>query len=63
MVGEDRRELERLSGNLVRGMVYPFGNYLARLISLPITRKVIKNTSDFMVPDCIPMGILAERLA
>jgi len=26
-VGEDRRELERLSGDLVRGMAYPFGNY------------------------------------
>ncbi len=25
-VGEDRRELERLSENLVRGMAYPFGN-------------------------------------
>lgn len=26
-VGEDRRELERLTGNPVRGMAYPFGNY------------------------------------
>jgi peptidoglycan-N-acetylglucosamine deacetylase len=33
-VGEDRRELERLSGNLVRGMAYPFGNYNDSVIEL-----------------------------
>ena len=33
-VGEDRRELERLSGNLVRGMAYPFGNYNDSVIEI-----------------------------
>ena len=33
-VGEDRRELERLSGNLVRGMAYPFGNYNDSVIGI-----------------------------
>ena len=33
-VGADRRELEQLSGNLVRGMAYPFGNYNDSVIEI-----------------------------
>lgn len=29
---EDRKELERLTGNTVRGMAYPFGNYNAEVL-------------------------------
>ena len=55
-VGEDRRELERLSGNLVRGMAYPFGNYNDSVIeiinSLGIEyARTVKDTYMFGIPD------------
>ena len=55
-VGEDRRELERLSGNLVRGMAYPFGNYndsvveIIRGLGIEYARTV-KDTYTFGIPD------------
>jgi len=55
-VGEDRRELERLSGNLVRGMAYPFGNYNDSVIeiinSLGIEyARTVKDTYMFGIPN------------
>ena len=55
-VGEDRRELERLSGNLVRGMAYPFGNYNDSVIEiingLGIEyARTVKDTYSFGIPD------------
>jgi len=55
-VGEDRRELERLSGDLVRGMAYPFGNYndsvveIIRGLGIEYARTV-KDTYSFEIPD------------
>jgi peptidoglycan-N-acetylglucosamine deacetylase len=55
-VGEDRRELERLSGNLVRGMAYPFGNCndsvveIIRSLGIEYARTV-KDTYSFGIPD------------
>ena len=55
-VGEDRRELERLSGNLVRGMAYPFGSYndsVVKIINgLGIEyARTVKDTYAFGIPD------------
>jgi len=55
-VGEDRRELERLSGTLVRGMAYPFGNYNDSVIgiinSLGIEyARTVKDTYSFGIPN------------
>ena len=55
-VGEDRRELERLSGDLVRGMAYPFGNCndsvvgIIRGLGIEYARTV-KDTYTFGIPD------------
>ncbi|MEI7661919.1 MAG: polysaccharide deacetylase family protein [Bacteroidota bacterium] len=53
--GEDRRELERLSGNLVRGMAYPFGNYNDTVVeiikSLGIEyARTVEDTYTFGIP-------------
>jgi len=55
-VGEDRRELERLSGDLVRGMAYPFGNYNDSVIELIHSlgieyARTVKDTYSFGIPD------------
>ena len=55
-MGEDRRELERLSGNLVRGMAYPFGNYNDSVIEiingLGIEyARTVKDTYSFGIPN------------
>ena len=55
-VGEDRRELERLSGNLVRGMAYPFGNYNDSVIELIHSlgieyARTVKDTYTFGIPN------------
>ncbi len=55
-VGEDRRELERLSGNLVRGMAYPFGSYNDSVVEiingLGIEyARTVKDTYTFGIPN------------
>lgn len=55
-VGEDRRELELLSGNFVRGMSYPFGNYNDSVIELIHSlgieyARTVKDTYSFGIPD------------
>ena len=53
---EDRRELERLSGNTVRGMSYPFGNYndfvIETIQGLGIEyARTVNDTYKFGIPD------------
>jgi peptidoglycan-N-acetylglucosamine deacetylase len=54
-VGEDRWELERVSGDLVRGMAYPFGNYndsvveIIRSLGIEYARTV-EDTYSFGIP-------------
>jgi peptidoglycan/xylan/chitin deacetylase (PgdA/CDA1 family) len=55
-VAEDRRELERLTGGLVRGLSYPFGNYndtvVAVISGLGIEyARTVKDTYGFDIPD------------
>jgi peptidoglycan/xylan/chitin deacetylase (PgdA/CDA1 family) len=55
-VVEDRKELERLTGGLVRGMAYPFGNTndlvvdAIKGIGIEYARTV-KDTYNFMIPE------------
>lgn len=53
---EDKKELERLTGNLVRGMAYPFGNYNDTVIDaikgLGIEyARTIDSRYDFKIPE------------
>jgi len=55
-VVEDRKELERLTGNLVRGMAYPFGNYNDLVVdAIKGTgieyARTVKDTYNFMLPE------------
>ncbi len=55
-VGADRRELERLSGKLVRGMAYPFGNYNDSVIELIHSlgieyARTVEDTYAFGIPN------------
>lgn len=55
-VTEDRRELERLTGGLVRGMSYPFGNYNDTVVEIVSGlgieySRTVKDTYGFGIPD------------
>ncbi|MEI6086857.1 MAG: polysaccharide deacetylase family protein [Bacteroidota bacterium] len=55
-VVEDRKELERLTGNLVRGMAYPFGNYNDLVVeAIKGTgieyARTVKDSYNFIIPE------------
>ncbi len=55
-VVEDRKELERLTGNIVRGMAYPFGNnndlVVDAIKGLGIEyARTVKDSYNFMIPE------------
>ncbi|MEI7628116.1 MAG: polysaccharide deacetylase family protein [Bacteroidota bacterium] len=55
-VVEDRKELERLTGKLVRGMAYPFGNYNDLVVdAIKGTgieyARTVKDSYNFLIPE------------
>ncbi len=55
-IGEDRRTLEQVSGRLVRGLAYPFGNYNVEAITIIRDlgieyARTVKDTQAFDIPE------------
>lgn len=62
-IQEDRKALEKLTGHLVQGMSYAFGNYNEEIIEIAKSlgikySRTVKDTKGFPRPQILCSGIL-----